>query len=74
MMHPMKFPEWCESVEQHPAPRDDVFQLLAAETEGSVGVALLAAGRDAARGFGGRRLRDGRVRGPGVVLSLGCEK
>ena len=61
-------------MEQQPAPRHDFFQLLAAEAEGPVGFTLLAAGRDAARGFGGRRLRDGRVRGPGVVLSLGCEK
>ena len=60
-------------MEQQPAPRDDFFQLLAAEAEGPVSFALLAAGRDAARGVGRRRLRDGRVRGPGVVLSLGCE-
>ena len=61
-------------MEQQPAPRHDFFQLLAAEAEGAVCFTLLAAGRDAARGFGGRRLRDDRVGGPGVVLSLGCER
>ena len=60
-------------MEQPPAARDDVFRLLAAETEGPVSSPLLLARCHVNWAFWRRRLRDGRVRGPGVVLSLGCD-